>query len=370
MQPEIRVRVRSPSLHKAGVVGALRFVGESLLIKGGVSLRVGAAQVSVTVGGFDDDLLFLSWQDAEGSWSASPVDAAAQQALLEHCPAALSSQMKLARKKIDVQHFKWNAVLTVVGMLVLTVVLTLWQLDRVERWLAGQVSLATEKRLGQMGLESLKSEGDLDQESAAAKAVSELGARLTQSSRYEYQWYIKNDDSINAFAMPGGIVVVHSGLIANAETPEQLAGVLAHEVQHVEQRHSLQHLIHAGGLAAVLAVTMGDVNGIAAVLLHSAGTTRHSRELEAQADADGVSALIAAGIPPQGMTEFFAKLMKQDKDRQGPAMIQFLSSHPATEARLATIQQHIEANPCQCAPLSIDWTAVQASIKENRSSAD
>jgi predicted Zn-dependent protease len=370
MTPEIQVRVRSHSLPKAGVPGVLRFVGESLLIDGGVSVRIGASQVSVTVGGFDDDQLFLSWQDTDGSWSASPVDAVAQQTLLAHCPATLSSQMAQARRKIGVQHFKWNVVLTTVGAVVLAVVLTIWQLDRVERWLAAQVSLSTEKRLGQMGLESLKSEGNLDQESAAAKAVSELGTRLTQGSRYEYQWYVKNDDSINAFAMPGGIVVVHSGLIANAETPEQLAGVLAHEVQHIEQRHSLQHLIHAGGLAAVLAVTMGDVSGIAAVLLHSAGTTRHSRELEARADADGVKALIAAGIPPQGMTEFFAKLMEQGKDSQGPAMIQFLSSHPATEARLASIRQHIDANPCECQPLGMDWSAVQASLNDGTRSAD
>ncbi len=63
-------------------------------------------------------------------------------------------------------------------------------------------------------------------------------------------------------------------------------------------------------------------------------------------------------------------MKKQDKDRKGAALIQFLSSHPATEERLATIQRDIEANPCDCVPLDMDWATVQASLREDSSSAD
>lgn len=369
MQSAIAVRVQASSLPKAGVVASLRFVGEQLIVEGPLSLRAATQQVAVRVGGFDDDQLFLSWQDSSGAWSLTPVDKAAQSALLTAAPPGLATPLRKGRLKVGAQQFKWNAVLGSLAALVLGVVLLIWQLDRVERWLAEQVPVKTEQKLGEAAVKQLKQQGGLDQDSAAAKAVAEIGGRLTQGSRYRYQWFVKDDDSINAFAMPGGVVVVHRALIEAADTPEQLAGVLAHEVQHVEQRHILQNMIHSAGLAVVLGVTLGDVSALASVLLHSAGAMRHGRELEAQADAEGLKALVAAGIPPQGMAEFFRKLMDEETKKNGgepeAGLLDFMSSHPATAERLAAIEAGIQAQPCDCKPLAMDWAAVKSSLKDD-----
>ncbi|PTU33153.1 M48 family metallopeptidase [Stenotrophobium rhamnosiphilum] len=369
MQPQIAVRVQAATLPKAGVAATLRFSGETLIVEGPeLSLRAESAQVNVHVGGFDDDQLFLHWHDGQTSWSVTPIDKASHQALLAQSPSALLPHLRKGQFKAKAQRFKWNTVLTTLALFVLAIVLGIWQLDRVERWLAAQIPLSTEKRLGEATLKSLKNDDELDQTSVAAKAVSEIGGRLTKGSRYEYHWFVKEDDSINAFAMPGGVVIVHSGLIANADSPEQLAAVLAHEVQHVEQRHILQQMIHSAGLATVLALTMGDVSAIASVLLHSAGSMRHSRELEAQADAGGVKALVAAGIQPKGMAEFFSKLMAKEKEKgadKNPAILSFLSSHPATDERLAAMQVEIKANPCDCQAIKMDWAAVKGSLKKS-----
>ncbi len=77
-------------------------------------------------------------------------------------------------------------------------------------------------------------------------------------------------------------------MIEAAGSAEELAGVLAHEVQHVEQRHTLQQMIHTAGWAAVLAVVLGDVSAITAIVIHQLGNLRNSRKLEAQADAEGI----------------------------------------------------------------------------------
>lgn len=368
MSPTIAVRVQSASLPKAGVLAQLRFLGEQLMVDGPLSLRVAAPQVAVRVGGFDDDQLFLSWEDSSGAWSLTPVDKAAQAALLAAAPPGLATPLRKGRRKAGAQHFKWNAVVGTLVALVLGTVLLIWQLDRVERWLAAQVPVKTEQKLGDAAVKQLKQQGGLDQDSAAAKAVAEIGGRLTQGSRYTYRWYVKDDDSINAFAMPGGVVVVHSALIRAADTPEQLAGVLAHEVQHIEQRHILQNMIRSAGLALVLGVTLGDVSALASVLLHSAGSMSHGRELEAQADAEGLKALVAAGIPPQGMAEFFRKMLDEEKKKNGgeteAGLFDFLSSHPATQERITAIEAGIQAHPCGCKPLVMDWAAVKASLGE------
>lgn len=372
MQSAIAVRVQASSLPKAGVAAQLRFVGEQLIVEGPVSLRAATAQVAVRVGGFDDDQLFLSWEDSGGAWSLTPVDKTAQTALLAAAPPGLATPLRKGRLQAGRQNFKWNAVLGSLVALLLGIGLLVWQLDRVERWLAAKVSVKTEQKLGEAAIKQLKQDGGLDQDSAAAKAVAEIGGRLTQGSRYQYQWFVKDEDSINAFAMPGGVVVVHRALIEAADTPEQLAGVLAHEVQHIEQRHILQHMIRSAGLALVLGLTLGDVSAIASVLLHSAGSMQHGRALETQADSEGLNALVASGIPPQGMAEFFRKMMAEEARKNGgdpdAASYDFLSSHPATAERLAAIEAGIKARSCDCQPLALDWAAVKASLKQRTES--
>jgi predicted Zn-dependent protease len=103
-------------------------------------------------------------------------------------------------------------------------------------------------------------------------------------------------------------VVVNAGMITAAASAEELAGVLAHEIQHVEHRHTLQQMIHTAGWAAVLAVVLGDVSAVTTVVLHQLGNLRNSRKLEAQADLEGMKAMARAGIPLGGLVSLFKRL--------------------------------------------------------------
>jgi predicted Zn-dependent protease len=161
--------------------------------------------------------------------------------------------------------------------------------------------------------------------------------RLTQGSRYRYQWFVAENPEVNAFDLPGGVIVVHTGLLKAADSVGEVAGVLAHEIQHVEQRHALRAMIHELGWRAVLALALGDLSGgVWGDLAGRLGGLSYGRDLERAADLGGLDALRRAGIAPDGMLDFFGKLAR----REGPG-VALLASHPATDERIEALRRAI-----------------------------
>ena len=171
---------------------------------------------------------------------------------------------------------------------------------------------------------------DLEDNGPALDAVRALDIRLMQGSQYDYRWYVSKNAQINAFALPGGIIVVNSGLINATRRPEQLAGVLAHEIQHVEQRHSLQAVIKDLGLRSLWLLATGDAGGglMGRAALELTALT-FSRDAELQADARAFDTLVGNGVDPDGLAEFF-RLLTQHEGAAPPA---FLSMHAASADR-------------------------------------
>jgi Zn-dependent protease with chaperone function len=336
----------------------LRFLGELLRIEGAGTQDILAETLEVSVTGFHDDTLQLSWQKDDGTHAVTVNDAAAQKLLIASAPPSVARKLGGSRADIRFHRGKWAIVVGILAGLVLFVVLVWWQSERVTAWLASKVSQETEEHIGARALAQLELENELTQEGLAAKTVAEIGARLTVGSKYKYRWYVSEDKEDNAFALPGGIVVVNAGLIRKAGSAEELAGVLAHEVQHVERRHTLQQMIHAAGWAAVLAVALGDVSAITAIVVHQLGNLRNSRKLETEADTEGMKALARAGIPLEGMPSMFKRLQAEEK-RLGDGGPGLLSSHPATDERISDLEQLARTLKCDCRPLNYDWPAVQ-----------
>ena len=347
-------------LHAAGVPVHARFVGNRLQIDGETDFEIAAEQIRVDTGGFDHDRLYLGWDTPAGRMSITPVDAAARATLLGTAPAVLEAALRQHVQRNQRSRTKW----IVLGSIAASVVLLLgglwWSYGAVVGWAADHVPVDVEAKLGEATVAELKKSGKLIEDGPAVDAVREIGNKLTKGSRYQYHWAVLDEPSINAFAAPGGQVVVHRGLIAAAKTPEELAGVLAHEVQHIEQRHTLKSMINGLGVATLATVVLGDVSAMAGVLAYQVGTLSYSRDLEAEADRLGLQALVRAQIAPAGMASFFRTL-----EKEAPQMpIELLSSHPATDARIDAIEAGIAALPKQeYLPLEIDWPAVQASVK-------
>lgn len=359
MNGRFAARLYGRALPPAGAPVSAWFIGNRLHVEGDAPHDVPADRITVETGGFDHDQLFLSWDGHDGRLSLSPTDAAAHATLLGTAAPALEAALRRHQQGRRRERTKWIVLGSVTATLLLAIVGLWWGYGAVVDWAAEHVPVEVEEKLGESALAELKRSGKLIEDGAALDAVRQIGERLTAGSRYRYHWAVLDDDSINAFAAPGGQVVVHRGLIAAAKTPEELAGVLAHEVQHIEQRHTLKSMINGLGVAALATVALGDVSAMAGVLAYQIGTLSFSRELEAEADRLGLAALVRADIAPDGMARFFRTMA-----REAPQMpIALLSSHPATDDRIDAIEAGISALPVRVyPPLAVDWPAVLDSV--------
>jgi Zn-dependent protease with chaperone function len=165
-------------------------------------------------------------------------------------------------------------------------------------------------------------------------ALQELAGRLTGAdgaTDYAFSVSVLDAELVNAFALPGGFIVVTTGLIRQCRTPDELAGVLAHEMAHVTRRHNTRGLVRSQFLAFVLKLATGG--GEAASLAGSAGnvivTSKFSREDEREADILGVRRLARAGIDPEGIARFFAGLSPEESGNR----FSYLDSHPPIRDR-------------------------------------
>ena len=355
---EITGILHGPQLPDAGVPVRVQFLGDLLRIEGPRVEDVMAESLEVSVTGFNDDTLLLAWRNEDATHAVTIADAAAQRALVASAPESIARKLRGGRNAVRYHRGKWNVLLGALAACVLLIILVWWQSEAITEWIAGKVSHETEVAIGEHALAQIETESVLTQEGLAAKTLAEIGGRLTTGSRYQYRWYVSDDKEVNAYALPGGIIVVNAGLIAKAGSADELAGVLAHEIQHVEHRHTLQQMIHAAGWAAVLAVVLGDVSAITAIVVHQLGNLRNSRKLEAQADAEGMKALARAGIPVEGMPAMFRRLQSEEA-RIGDDTPGLLSSHPATAERIAELERLSKTLRCECRSLSYDWPAVQ-----------
>lgn len=162
-------------------------------------------------------------------------------------------------------------------------------------------------------------------------------------SRYRLT-VIRDDEMVNAFALPDGRMMIYTGLLKKMSAHEELAGVLAHEVAHVEHRHSLRLLTRSLSGYLLLTLVINDVNGLMTLLIdnvHNLQNLSYSRKFERQADLSGLALLRTHQINPDGMVKLFEMLSKeQEIDIPG-----WMSSHPVSEERIRYIRKEIEATP-------------------------
>ncbi|MES2743280.1 MAG: M48 family metallopeptidase [Pseudomonadota bacterium] len=361
-------RLFGPAQPAAGLAVTARFEHGHLVAEQ-AGLRLDAAALVVSVGGLERPELRLNWLDPDRRpCSLAPAGEADRVTLCASAPPALQAHCAQWQARGDHVRQTWMW-LGAAGALLLLVALALgwalWQgAPRLTEALARRLPLSFEQKLGQAMLIQLRARASLIDSGPAQAALHHIGGRLTAGSPYSYRWIIQRDPSLNAYAIPGGIVVVHSGLLRATANGGELAAVLAHEVQHIERRHALRHMIGNLGLAAVLALTVGDVSAVAAALAHQLGSTYFSRELEQEADRLGFQALLRAGVSPVGMPAFFRTLQQRAREAgqagEGPA---WLASHPLTAERIGQADAMLAAQPCPaCRPIALDWQAVLASV--------
>ncbi|MEP1354732.1 MAG: M48 family metallopeptidase [Tateyamaria sp.] len=166
-------------------------------------------------------------------------------------------------------------------------------------------------------------------------ALDKMTARLTEAGdlRYDLNIGVFNHKMVNAFAAPGGQIVILRGLLDRAETPDEIAAVLAHEIGHVEARDTTRNALRAAGSAGLLALVLGDFAGGSAVVVAAEYTLNasYTREAEAAADVFALNMMEAAGANAEALATFFDSL--DGLERTLPDLPEYLSSHPETTDR-------------------------------------
>jgi predicted Zn-dependent protease len=151
--------------------------------------------------------------------------------------------------------------------------------------------------------------------------------------------HVVRNKEINAFAMPGRHLVVHTGLIDFADHQDEIAGVIAHEIAHIESGHVVKKLGKEIGLSILMNLTLGDIGGeVVRNALSTLTSTAYDRSLEKEADLKAVDYMIAAKMNPTYLASFLEKL---DKQSQTPEVLQWVSTHPDSKVRVRYIKEKI-----------------------------
>jgi beta-barrel assembly-enhancing protease len=170
---------------------------------------------------------------------------------------------------------------------------------------------------------------------------------------------------VNAFALPGGRVLITDDLIAEAETPDELAAVIAHEAAHVEQRHVMQAVWRSLGLGLILDAVVGGGTGAgqqAVLLAGSVTELRYSRDAEAEADARGQEILHNLGFSSEGMAPFFRRLAGEDRRGERAAgVMEFLSTHPDSLRRAEASEARAQSGAVAFTP--DEWRMIKAACE-------
>ena len=240
-------------------------------------------------------------------------------------------------------------------------------------------SLSTEKKIGLQIMHDIRWREPAYLDDADVEVyLNQLGGRLAAVSNdpgFGFFFFAINDPNINAFAMPGGYIGVHTGLILSAQTESELAGVLGHEISHVTQRHIARQIYQSNkvGMASMLAMALallaarssGQVAG-AAIATTQAGAISSqlafSRDFEREADRQGFDVLRKAGFDVRGMAAFFARLQQAVRLYENNATA-YLRTHPLSGERLTDMQNREQAVPYRQVTDSTDFHLVRAKVR-------
>lgn len=196
-----------------------------------------------------------------------------------------------------------------------------------------------ELKLSGMLLEEFRQQEVFIEAPEVTPKLEALAKRITDAlpeSKYNIRVQMVNNPDPNAFALPGGIILVHTGLLAIVDSPDEIAGVLAHEIAHVQKRHGLRKLMATAGPWLAVQVLTGNDGGVLSALAQSSqiliGQT-YSRDQEREADALAWDYLNEANIDPRGLEKFLRKIMTMESSG-GVLNIEALSDHPLTRDRV------------------------------------
>ncbi|MBS0181215.1 MAG: M48 family metallopeptidase [Nitrospira sp.] len=323
------------------------------------------SELTVSAGGLDHDQLVATWRGPTGQRTLYLKNPDVIRAFRQGAPDHLTIPLERAAEQVRQVRQRHRMVWSIVGGALLASVLGLWfGSDRLVELAVDRIPIEWERKLGESAYYDFLARQEVMKDGPAVTAVTEMTHRLTDpipKNPYPFEITVVKSDVINAFALPGGYIVVFTGLMKKAESPEEVAGVLAHELNHVLQRHGLERIVKQLGFVAVVSIVLGNPPGLGGVMKQlgvELMTLKFGRAQEVEADLTGLQLLHRAKIDPSGMITFFQRLAEKDQGR-----VEWLSTHPMSSARADRLKVELADMPKQIPePFTFDWTKVRATL--------
>jgi beta-barrel assembly-enhancing protease len=233
-------------------------------------------------------------------------------------------------------------------------------------WIAEQAVLslpmAYEVKFGDKVYDSLITNEKIDKKKS--KALTQFAQNIDFETKYPLKFTVIDDDQVNAFALPGGHVVVYTEMLDKLQKPEQLVALLGHEVSHIKNKHSLKNMGREFSGKIFLGLIFGDAGGMldfAFDKAHSIAGLSYSRNMETEADLKGLEVMSHNKLDSQGMVGLMQILQKEEQ-KTGMSIPAYLSTHPMTKKRLANIQK--APQPIDTKPLAEDLLKTWNELKK------
>ena len=328
--------------------------------------------ITIEKGGANNRLFFISHPTHPG-WSVAVGDPYFKKLLhrLRHDEVvdALHSARRSGRRSFAIT-------ITVLLCLLGLGVGAYWTKEPLVRLISSSVPRSWEEQAGEKLFALHRASGKIIDTPEVKQTLEAFVAPLLvelNKTGYNPKVFVEQSDELNAFALPGGYVVLNSEVLKRADTPEEVLGVLAHEFAHVSERHVLRGLISTVGIYLGLSIVIGDYAGSLAAIgnaLPQLINLGFSRDYEREADRVGFDFLTRAKINPKGMVEFFKKIQAEEARQLGAisdvtAGLSFLSTHPTTDERIKTLEGKLSGERNSYITLNDQFTALKHAVDKS-----
>ena len=343
----------------------LRLAPDSLIAtaSNGCDFAIRYGECRIEIGGSSGRMVFCRTADRSLTIFCDhrrfgPELAHAAGGLLDEQLAACTRSRRIARSR------SWLAGLLLTAAAAIVLVAGFYAVRLAAKASVTAVPLAVDRQIGEQAFRLMDHGGPEVQDPTITAAVQRIVDRLAPHAAVEglaFDVHVIDADLCNAFCLPGGTIVIYTGLLRRAASAEEVAGVLAHEMAHASLRHGLLQVTQSVGLAAAVNLLLGNMEGLVvagAEVFKLATINSYSRVQESDADTEGVRMLHAASIDPLSLARFFETMQREAGDL--PRGLTWLSTHPDHASRIEAVRTQVGTlPPSQYAPLEIDWGQIR-----------
>ncbi|GIU70013.1 MAG: hypothetical protein KatS3mg002_1249 [Candidatus Woesearchaeota archaeon] len=231
-------------------------------------------------------------------------------------------------------------------------------------WMSNLIPISVEDKLSQLIETSiLSSDNTVIKNDTIDEAISQITSRLLNSldnTVYNYQFTLIDNDDVNAFTIPGAKIFICKGLITFADSPEEVAAVLAHEIGHAEKRHVVNKIVKELGIGLVFSIITGGDPGIITEIIRLIASTGFDREQEKEADEFALHLLEKSGIHPKNMVNFFKKI----NELHNVNMPEIFMTHPDSDKRAEKAAAFKLSPDFKEQTFDINWESLKTQINQ------